>query len=66
MQKRFHDNKDVFNGAKNFREILEQVLEEKKKKMTDTDYKASGWPYYRANMDGYNKALQDVVEMMKD
>ena len=66
MHHKFKDDKDVFNGAKNFREIMVEALESRKMKLTKTDYKNSGWPYHRAYADGYNDGLKAAQEMMKE
>lgn len=66
MDVRFKDEKMVFSGAKNFRELLSEVLEKKKMKITKTDWKNVAWPYYRAHTDGYNLAIDEIIELLKD
>jgi small nuclear ribonucleoprotein (snRNP)-like protein len=43
---------------------LHTLLKERVKVQKREDYMASGWPYLRAFDDGYNKALEDVMDLI--
>ncbi len=45
---------------------LSEILNEKLKKVSDKDFDKAGWPYYRAYQDGYNKALDEINELIKE
>lgn len=66
MKPMFKGEEDVFRNAKNFREFLAEALENKIKKPSKTDWNNPGWPFARAHMDGYNYAIQEIIEMLKD
>lgn len=40
------------------------ILDGMSKTQTRDDYKTEGWPYLRAYDDGYNKALEDVKDLL--
>ncbi len=52
--------------ADNVLNRLQEILEEKVKKVLDKDFEKAGWPYYRAYQDGYNKALEEVSKLIEE
>ena len=45
-------------------EILAEVLEGELKEMKSPDYSSAGWAYHAADINGHNKALQDVLNLI--
>ena len=45
---------------------LAQMLLARMKKPSENDYKNPAWAYYRADADGYNRALTEVLELIKE
>lgn len=66
MDAKFREHKDTFLGAKNFREVLTDILEGRKKSPKATDYEIASWPYFQADQNGYNRALEDIMNLLKD
>lgn len=56
--------KEIFDGSSVFRELLRLVLPLMVKSMNRENYKEAGWPYLRAYDDGYNRAIQDVKDLI--
>jgi hypothetical protein len=68
------------NGAKEDREKVKQdlaladkafkrmkeILVKKRKSNTSTDYDKASWPFYQADNNGYNRALQEVLNLIGD
>ncbi|MBL4795788.1 MAG: hypothetical protein JKY50_00080 [Oleispira sp.] len=48
---------------KAFKELA-PMLESKMKHPLTKDYTDPSWPYYRADMDGYNRALTEVLSLL--
>lgn len=66
MDSVFKDKKDIFQSAKNFRELMEDVLSKKIVKPKKVDYEKASWPYYSADTNGYNRAVEEILKLMKD
>lgn len=45
---------------------LERMLKSRLATPKVSDYQKSAWPYWRADMDGYNRAIQEVLELIKE
>jgi len=45
---------------------LEKMLESKVKRLTEKDYDKASWAYWRADVDGYNRALEEVRSLIKE
>ena len=68
-----------FNGAKD-RDAVKQdialagrafvrltdILKKKIKALKVEDYEKASWPYYRADADGYNRALAEVLKLIEE
>ena len=52
--------------SKPIRERLSEMLHERKRTSRVTDYELAAWPYYRADADGYNRALTEVLALIKE
>lgn len=37
---------------------------EELERTSPTDYNINNWPYYRADRDGYRRALEDVLQLL--
>ena len=46
-------------------DVLHEILESKIVSPKKGDYDKASWPYYRADLDGYNRALSDVIGLIK-
>jgi len=44
-------------------ERLDQILKEKEPVSDEADYDKASWPYYRADQDGYSRALKDIRKL---
>lgn len=69
MQQIWNKNDDwllFFKQSKNFREALDTILKTKIKKSVETDYNNSAWPYKQADMNGYNRAIEEVIKLLDD
>lgn len=45
-------------------EQLTKVVKSKVKKPKKTDYDNPNWAYHRADMDGYNRALTEILSLV--
>ena len=43
---------------------LSDILNKKIKALKVEDYEKASWPYYRADVDGYNRALAEVLKLI--
>ena len=69
-----------FNGAKTDREKVKQdialahnafkrlstILKSKLKNNSSQDYDKAAWPFYQADNNGYNRALTEVLKLIKE
>ena len=62
----FKKDADLFKASKNFRELLETIIKKKHKKPLKEDYESPSWPYYQADTNGYNRAVQAILALLKD
>ena len=47
--------------------ILEKIVRKKLNLVpSPKDYSNPSWPYLRADLDGYNRALTEVLELIKE
>jgi hypothetical protein len=51
----------AFNGFKR----LAEILSKKQKNNLSTDYDKAAWPFLQADTNGYNRALQEVLVLIK-
>ena len=51
-------------GANSLWDRLETILREKLPKSKEEDYDKASWAYYRANQDGYERALREVLAIL--
>ena len=56
---------DIALAQKAF-ERLAVILEGRTKGVLSGSYDKPNWPFYRADLDGYNRALTEVLELIKD
>ena len=47
-------------------EILEAILKSKVVQPSVKDYQKASWPFYRADADGYNRAISDILKLIGD
>ncbi len=60
------DGEQFYKQSKNFREALTVLLEKKLKKFVQfEDYETPAWSHKAADRNGYNRALQEVLELIK-
>lgn len=45
-------------------EALMYVLDSKIKKPKQADYESPSWAYFRADLDGYNRALEEIKSII--
>ena len=45
---------------------LEKVLGARLQYPKVSDYQKAAWPYWRADMDGYNRAIREVLDLIKE
>lgn len=45
---------------------LTKILTKKLKKSAPIDYKNASWSYYQADSNGYNRALTEVMKLIKE
>jgi len=45
---------------------LSDILAKKEKKSSASDYDRASWSSYQADMNGYNRALQEVLKLIKE
>ena len=63
------DAEDLFNSSRGFREVLSEILEEKLTKkfsISEKDYDNPSWAYKQAHRLGYNQALTEVINLIKE
>ena len=51
-------------GANSLWDRLETILREKLPKIKEEDYDRASWAYYRADQDGYERALREVLAIL--
>lgn len=56
--------KDLLKANKKVLKELSAILESKKICPKKEDYSNPNWAYYRADMDGYNRALTTVLNII--
>lgn len=47
-------------------EILAAILKSKVVEPSIKDYQKASWPFYRADADGYNRAISDILKLIGD
>lgn len=58
--------KKQVNSAKDVLEKLEQIIRDKTKEITlSDDYDSPSWAYKQADRNGYNRALTEVLNILK-
>ena len=65
------DNKDAVKQdlalARNAFDRMTIILKSKvKESHPTTDYEKAAWPFYRADADGYQRALTEVLKLIKE
>lgn len=53
-----------FSLADEALEVLREILEGKIKELKEKDYDKASWPFWRADVDGYNRALKEVISLL--
>lgn len=56
--------KEKLEAFKKAFEELAPLVESKRKKPSVEDYDKPAWAYHRADMDGYNRALDHVLSLI--
>lgn len=56
---------DIALAQKAF-ERLSVILETKRKTPLVVNYDSASWPFYRADLDGYQRALTEVLKLIKE
>lgn len=56
----------MFRNATTFRYALRDILDNKKKDLTNTNYTSPAWACEQADRLGYNRALNDVLKLIND
>jgi len=64
-EKRDRVKQDIALAQKAF-ERLAGILEAKKKVPIAADYDRASWAFYRADLDGYQRALTEVLKLIKE
>ena len=66
--KKHEHGEEFFKNSKNFRELLSTVLEEKiKKRIYTTEcYVTPSWSHEQAHINGYNAAIETIIDLLKD
>jgi hypothetical protein len=48
-------------------EILARIIEKKRNLIpSPRNYESPSWPYLRADLDGYNRALTEVLQLIQE
>lgn len=67
MKSIWTSEKDLFKQAKNFREKLTEILSKRTKDtVVEPDYDSPSWSHKQAHMNGYNQAVNEIIELLKD
>lgn len=53
-----------FQLAEEAFEVVREILEDKVKELKEKDYDKPSWPFWRADVDGYNRALKEVISLL--
>ncbi len=68
--KHLKDKKDkeafevVVRNSKIALERLEDIIKSKERKLKASSYESPSWPFFRADQDGYNRALDEILEIL--
>jgi len=57
--------KQVKSFAPAFKE-LDALLDTLIKEPKESDYSLPSWPYHRADLDGYNRAIRSIKKLIKE
>ena len=58
--------KQDFGLAHNAFKRLADILSNKTKETAVKDYDKAAWPFYQADTNGYNRALTEVLKLIKE
>lgn len=59
--------KELFKQSKNFREKLTEILSKRTKAVvTEPDYDSPSWSHKQADMNGYNRAIKEIIDLLED
>lgn len=58
--------KQDFAVAYNAFRQLSVILSKKIKGNSPSDYDKASWPYYQADLNGYNRAMKEVLNLIKE
>ena len=56
---------EYLRNATTLTDRLEEILTSKIKGSKEEDYEKASWAYYQADQNGYNRALQEILELFK-
>ncbi len=56
--------KQLVSGSRAVLDRLNDMIEKKKKESKSEDYENASWPFFRADSDGYNRALSEVQGLL--
>ena len=59
------DREMLYNNSKNFRDELLAIVLKYEKEQLEVDYNLSSWGYKQADQLGYNRALKDIIKLIK-
>lgn len=69
-EKEAKEMKGLFIEAQRLRRLIQQRLEEKKKdvqaeRLAKTDYDTSSWAFKQAELNGYERSLNELISLLE-
>ncbi len=64
MQAEWKKEKLIYEGSKNFRELLGLMMKKRVRLGKDADYEDPNWHFKQAHDNGYNQALKEILTLI--